>query len=210
HEVAREGPPRRRIEAAGARREAGQLPGPLGLGEPCRRQSRSGPMKAPTPDQIERIERQVIGAAMLDPLACAPAVALAPSGRMLDPDHRDLMRSVERLVSEGADVTPATMEAAGAAPAWVSHCLSSRPDPTAVEYLASVLAAGYLGRESRTILARAAQAVVTAHDPAALIADVQRELSDLLLSGTAHAPTHISHAVDKALARVDEWERGEA
>lgn len=177
-------------------------------------------MNAPDPRSLADLERRVLGAAMSDPAAAAAAVAALPPARYSRPEHVAIARAVAELHAEGHPVTAESLRSRELGGAGLdfdairsAHALGG--SPASVAHDADLLNRAWLARALRDATARAytraTDAVDGRGDPAAVAADLAREVQALALDGSdVRRDTHVSAAVEEALARVDEWERGEA
>lgn len=176
-------------------------------------------MAAPHPDNILDLERQVIGAALHTEANAATVAASFPAERFTDPQHRRIAAAIERIVQSGerADlVSVGSSVPPGDAPT-VSLCASERGALVhGMDYPVQLLTEAYLARTLQaalqTAVANAAAAVRGESDVFDVAEQTQRAVSELILSAQTgtRADTHIAAAVAEALARVDEWARGES
>ena len=172
-------------------------------------------MAAPTLDGVRQLEAQVLGAALLDPEACAALVSALPSERYLEPRHARLAETVERLFAEGSPVNPHTATVSGADADLVAACVASVASTGNVAFNAALLTEAFMARETATqltIALKAAQRAVAGDGDVFDVLDrAQGALASVALSAKqgAQSDTHIRHAVAEALVRVEEWRRGE-
>lgn len=162
-------------------------------------------------EEAARAERLVLGAALLDPIACAQAVEhLRPEhfgdvrGR-----HAEMFRFIVDLFRRDLPVNAFSLADAGFDLTYLSGLVSDVGTTANTVAHAMKVRSAYMARESERVM-RQAIGVLTegSTEVQDVISDVQAQLSGLSL-GTFEG-THISEAVQEARRRVQEWYNGEA
>ena len=171
-------------------------------------------MAAPNPRDLVDVERQALGAALVDAEACATLVASVPPDWYTTGPHRALADTVWELFSAGTPVNLSTVTAAGIAASLVLECTetvgSARNVPFFVALIAEARAARQAAAELRRALRAAERAEAGDGDAYEVIASAQSALSAIALGGAAEADVHIRHAVTEALERTRDWRAGAA
>ena len=172
------------------------------------------------PPQAVEVEREVLGAALMDARACSTAVAALSADQFYDPRHQRVFGAVEALFSAGDAVDLLTVEAelgrrgeldrvGRAALAELTAAVASTAN---VEYHARIVSEKAVLRRFITAMTGAVgRAFDPTTDPFDLLDGAAREISEITFGvGGARSDVHIRHGVAAALLRVEDWREGEA
>lgn len=160
--------------------------------------------------QAAELERQVLGAALLDATACTQAVQLLDPEYMADARHGHgaILETIHRLFSEGVPVNPHSVaQAGGHDPAYLMLLTTEVADLANVEHYARIVTERWIARSSEQATRRFQARIRSGDDVFQSLEDLQHDLSGFVLGRSSD--THIRHAVEEALARTAEWEAGE-
>lgn len=155
------------------------------------------------------LEREVLGAAMLDEDATRQTVQLLEEEHFagVKAKHPAIFEGIFRLFSEGHPVNTSTVaqHVEGVEEATLSDMTMDVASTANVEHHARIITERYLQRRGRQILTGAARAF-DGHDVFDVLDGVQKRLSELIIPRSGN--THIRHAVAEALERSEEWKQG--
>jgi replicative DNA helicase len=170
--------------------------------------SANGAQAEAPPHTAFPIEREVLGAALVDDQACAE---LMQHGRPelfaeRQHEHAAIYETIERLFSQGDPVDLTTVTQAGHDPTYLSDLSAAVGVTTNVEYQCRILQEKWMIREGMQVLQGAARYLSDDGDPFDTFAGVQERLTRLTLGSESN--THIEHAVEDAIQRAEEWREG--
>lgn len=187
--------PERLITDAGGRYPADQIAG-AALREPVR----------PSLIALDA-EREVLGAAMADPEACAYVVAEMRAEFFEGRHHRQIFEAIERLFAEGQPVNLMTIldTDASIGSDVVTDIYAGLSSTSNAEYYGVVVRQKWIERQAFRLL-RGVMSEIGQSDILDLIDTLAHRLSGLS-SGTS-SQTHIKYAVEEAIARLHEWKAG--
>ena len=162
---------------------------------------RSDDFSAPT------LEREVLGAAMVDDEAAAHLVGLLDEAHFADPRRQRTFRAVLALFSEGAPVNLSTVaeRAEDVSANYVSDLTDAVASTANVEHHARIITQKWMERETLNLLTQA-EASVGDYDIFEVIDRLQQRFSELIIARSTE--THIREAVGQALERAEEWKQG--
>lgn len=164
----------------------------------------------PIPQAVE-LEREVLGACMMDEVACAQAIQLLDPGHFYDRRHRATFETIQRLFSEGTPVNlvTVTQHTKDLSASYATDLLDAVASTANVEHHSLIITEKWITREASRLLSGSARAMLHGErDVFDLLESLQHELSNLLVGRKRE--THIRHAVEEAMQRLTEWREGEA
>lgn len=161
----------------------------------------------------ENLEREVLGACMLDETACAQAI------QMIDPEylagrskkHHQIFETIRALFSAGTPVNLSTVSEHGGDldQMYLTDLLDEVASTSNVEHHCLIITEKWIERRALDELRRAVANLQGGEkDIFELLEELQHSLSGLVVGRSKQ--THIRHAVEEAMRRVEEWRAGEA
>lgn len=167
------------------------------------------------PHTAYELEKTVLGAAMIDPEACATVVDLCEPSFFADRarHHAKIFEAIAELFAEHGEAgLPAVQQQLGAEdvdvkPTYLTDLASAVGTTAGLEHNSRVLQEKWMAREGRRILQAAKGHLDDGGDVFETLGGVVDRLTKI--SMTESDQTHIKHGAWDALQSLREWEEGE-
>jgi len=156
------------------------------------------------------VEKQLLGAAMIDADACATIVDLCEPSFFADRQHQhaEIFESIQHLFGrDGEAPLPAVTQVAEADAAYLTDLTASVATATGVEHGCRVLQEKWMARRGNEVLTGARQHLNDGGDVFETLGGVVRRLTKI--SMTESDETHIERGAQAALEDAKHWREGE-
>lgn len=155
------------------------------------------------------VERQVLGAALIDDVACATTVQMLRTPMFYDSQHRNIFDAITAVFQAGTSVDLVTVvnAAEDTDVAYLNECTTATAAASNTEHHCRIIQEKWMLRHMHRIFQRGASLTRNGEeDPIELLEKAQKGLSELIVLNSVQ--THIREAVTEAVQQVEDWYEG--